>query len=305
MMTWKKLGLIFQPDCNRWWMQSHAALPTPLQLEGSRYRVYFASRDAENRSHVGFFEMDLENPTKILRVSKEPVLRPGPLGFFDDHGVYAASAVRHEGKVYLYTIGWNPGVRPPLFHASIGLAISEDGGESFRKYGKAPIMARSGYDPCFVSAPFVVNENDKWRMWYISCYRWDDSGETPQSHYHIKYAESLDGIHWNRDGVVCLDHEHEGEKNIARTCVLKVGRGYQAWYSYDRGEGYRIGYAESPDGICWQRMDEKVGIDVSDSGWDSEAQAYPYVIRHDGRLFMLYNGNGFGRNGIGLAIYEQ
>ena len=303
-MGWKKLGLIFQPDSRKWWMQSHASLPTPLQIEGSIYRVYFASRDADNRSHVGFFDIDLNNPKKILRVSREPVLRPGPLGCFDDHGVYAASAVRHGGNVYLYTIGWNPGCRTPLFYASIGLAISVDGGETFQKYGRAPIMARSEYDPCLVTSPVVLKEDSLWRMWYVSGYYWDESSKIPQSYYHVKYAESEDGVHWRREGVVCLDHEYPGEKNISRTWVIPADDGYCAWYSYNKGDGYKIGYAESQNGLVWKRKDDEATIHPSKSGWDSDAQAYPVTIEHQGDLFMLYNGNNFGRDGVGLAIWE-
>ena len=76
------------------------------------------------------------------------------------------------------------------------------------------------------------------------------------------------------------------------------------WYC-SRGESYRIGYAESDDGIHWIRKDQDVGIDVSDSGWDSEMIEYPFVFDHEGDRYMLYNGNGYGKTGIGLAVLEQ
>lgn len=286
-------------------MQSHAALPTPMQVKDSLYRIYFSSRDERNRSHVGYFDVDLENPERVLRVSEKPVLEPGPLGYFDDHGVYAASVVRHCDRIYMYTIGWNPALEPPLFYASIGLAVSEDGGSSFEKVGNTPIMTRSDYDPCLVTSPVVLKDNDRWRMWYVSGYRWEESGNSLQSHYHIKYAESDDGMHWNREGTVCIDHIFPGEKNIARACVHKSEDLYCSWYSYNCGYGYRIGYAESRDGIRWKRKDGEVGIDLSDSGWDSEAMAYPYVIEYGERLFMFYNGNGFGRDGVGMAVANR
>lgn len=303
-MRWEKRGLIFRPDTSLQWQCSHAALPTMLHLSDGLYRVYFASRDSDQRSHVGFFEFDLDDPTRILRRSEKPVLAPGPLGHFDDHGVYAASVVRHGELVYLYTIGWNPGVRPPLFYASIGLAVSEDGGITFKKHGRSPIMARSEHDPCLVTSPVVLEEAGLWRMWYVSGYRWDEIDGRPASNYHIKYADSADGIHWRRDGVVCIDHANKEERNIARCCVLKQGDGYLAWYSFSDGSGYRIGFAKSPDAIAWSRRDADAGIGLSESGWDSEAIAYPCVVRHGERLYMLYNGNGFGKDGIGLAVAD-
>lgn len=303
-MHWRKLGLVFAPDATLWWQRSHAALPVPLHLSGGLYRVYFASRDDRNRSHVGFFEIDLDDSSAIQRSSHDPILAPGPLGEFDDHGIYAASAVRDGSQVYLYTIGWNPGASAPLFYASIGLAISEDGGVTFRKRGRSPIMARSDHDPCLVTSPFVLKEEERWRMWYVSGYRWDEVDGRPASAYHIKYADSDDGIGWRREGRVCIDHASPEERNIARCCVMRHEARYLAWYSFSDGSGYRIGHATSRDGLDWTRRDDDAGIGLSRSGWDSQAVAYPSVVRHKEKFYMFYNGNGFGRDGIGLAVAE-
>ena len=73
------------------------------------------------------------------------------------------------------------------------------------------------------------------------------------------------------------------------------------WYSY-RGQSYRLGYAESANGLNWQRKDGQVGIDVSDAGWDSEMIEYAHVFAHKGEQYMLYNGDGYGKTGVGLAI---
>ena len=65
--------------------------------------------------------------------------------------------------------------------------------------------------------------------------------------------------------------------------------------------GYRIGYASSTDLINWARDDSKAGIDISETGWDSEMVAYPHVFELDGEIYMLYLGNHVGREGFGLA----
>ena len=138
-------------------------------------------------------------------------------------------------------------------------------------------------------------------MWYVSGLRWERSGDSLRSFYHIKYAESEDGVLWRRDGRVAIPLA-PGESNIARTCVLKEEHGYRAWYSFSSGDGYRIGTAISRDGVSWERRDAEAGIGLSNSGWDSLAIAYPWVFRYGGREFMLYNGNGFGGGGFGLAF---
>lgn len=304
-MKWEKLGLIFQPDRKSYWQRSHAALPTALHLEGDLYRIYFTSRNENNGTHVGWFEWDASRPTETGAVSPEPVLSPGPMGYFDDHGVQATSVVRHGDKVYLYYLGWNPGLNMPLFYTSIGLAISHDGGRTFEKYSPAPIMERSKFDPWIVSGGAVRKEGDLWRLWYISGFRFEHVGERGcKTWYDIKYAESKDGIHWERNGHVCLPLM-ENETNISRPSIVVENGLYRSWYPTKKdGKGYRIGYAESTDGLSWNRMDDQVGIDVSSDGWDSEALDKLEVIAHGDTKFMMYNGNRFGYDGIGLAVLK-
>jgi hypothetical protein len=300
---WQKYGLVFSPDGSRRWLRSHAQLPVAQPLGGDRIRVFFASRDAENRSHIAHVELALDREgVRVTQRPGEPDLAPGPLGCFDDHGVYPASLVEApDGRLFMYYIGWNPGIQRPLFYASIGLAVSEDNGLSFRRHGRAPIMARSEFDPCLVTSPCVLREGDRWRMWYVSGFRWDELDGALQSFYHVKYAESADGADWERDGRVCIDLR-PGERNIARPCVICDETGYRMWYSYSEGAGYQVGYAVSDDGLAWVRQDNDVGIERSANGFDADAIAYPWVFRHDGRLHMLYNGADFGRAGFGLAV---
>ena len=138
-------------------------------------------------------------------------------------------------------------------------------------------------------------------MWYVSGTGWDVVDGAPRPRYHVKYAESADGTRWDRDGRVCIDFARPEEHAIGRPCVVRDGELYRMWFCA-RGDAYRIGYAESRDGLDWERMDAEAGIDVSASGWDSEMQAYPVVFDYDGARHMLYNGNGYGSTGIGLAV---
>jgi len=301
-MQWEKKGLIFAVGGATPWRRTHACLPTPVHRGGDLYRVYFAGRDEHNRSHVGSFDILLREPFPIVRVAEQPVLAPGPLGNFDDHGVYASSVVPFQGRLFMYTVGWNQGACQPLFYSSIGLAISEDG-ETFRRYSPAPILARSEHDPCSVVSSHVQIDEVRWRMWYVSCVRWEETAKGMQSFYHVKYAESLDGVDWKRTGHVAFDFSGPDETNIGRPSILRNMDGYQAWLPHANGKGcYRIGYAESPDALHWTRKDDQAGIDISDSGWDSQMIAHPAIVRHDGLLYMFYNGNQFGKAGVGLAV---
>jgi predicted GH43/DUF377 family glycosyl hydrolase len=290
---------VFRPSGQHEWMLSHGSNPLALPLADGTVRVYFSCRDERNRSHVGFVELDPRRPAEILRIAEKPALAPGPLGYFDDHGTYAMSLVEHDGRLLLYYVGWNPGPRP-FYYPSVGLAVSDNGGESFERFSNAPIMARSEVDPWMVSSPFVMLDEGRWRMWYLSGLGWREEEDGLNSYYHTKYAESDDGVNWKREGRVALELR-DGERNIARMSILRDEDRYRAWYPYNRGEGYRIGYAESDDGYAWTRKDDEAGIAPSESGWDSEATAYPWVFDHRGTRYMLYSGNRLGQAGFGLA----
>ncbi|SRR6266498_3566093 len=299
---WTKKGLIFELPANLGWGRSHAALPVADKID-DRYRIYFSSRDEKARARIGFFEIDIDSPKEILRVAQEPVIGLGPLGAFDDSGVTTSCVVNHDGRKFHYYSGWSLGVTVP-FYFYVGLAVSDDGGESYRKLSTAPLLERNAIDPYLTASPYVLVEDDVWRMWYVSGTAWKMKNAQPRHYYHIKYAESRDGINWNRDGLVCIDYESENEYAIARPCVIKEDGVYKMWYSH-RGESYQGGYAESTDGLHWERKDEESGLQVSDSGWDSEMIAYPCVFDDEGRRYMLYNGNGYGKTGIGLAMLDR
>ena len=68
--------------------------------------------------------------------------------------------------------------------------------------------------------------------------------------------------------------------------------------------GYRIGHAWSDDLLNWIRDDNDPRLDMEQGAWDSEMQCYPHVFECDGRVYLLYNGNQFGRLGFGLAVLE-
>lgn len=300
---WIKKGLIFRPSGQADWMATHASVPIAVNLGDDLFRIYFSGRDALNRSQTGFIEININKPLEILYITKQPIIELGKLGAFDESGAMSCWIMDHEGKKHLYYIGWNLGVNVP-FRNSIGLAISNDGGRTFTKFSDGPILDRDIYSPCFVASPCVLLDGETWRMWYLSCIRWKIEDNKPKHYYHIKYAESSDGIQWKKSARVCIDFKSSDEYAISRPCVLKDGDIYKMWYSY-KGDSYRIGYAESKDGLYWERKDELVGIDVSKSGWDSEMIEYPFVFDHKGKRYMLYNGNGYGITGIGLAILAE
>lgn len=301
LARWQKLGRIFAPAGETPWMQSHAAVPIAEHLDNDLFRIYFSSRDERNRSFTGSLVIDITSPTRVLDLSTEPVLTPGALGEFDDSGAMATWLTRVNGQRHLYYIGWNLGVTVP-FRNSVGLATSTaPDGTKFERYAPGPILDRTMNEPHFCASCCVLQNGDMFLMWYLACIGWRMRDGRPEHRYHIRYAESKDGISWDRRGEVAIDFADAQEYAISRPSVVRDADCWRMWYSY-RGDTYRIGYAESSDGRTWQRRDADAGIEVSATGWDSEMIEYPHVFDHKGQRYMLYNGNDYGRSGFGIAV---
>ena len=310
-MRWVKKGLIFKVDGQSEWMAHHACVPIADRVSDDVLRIYFGPRDGRGRTRTTFLEVEADNPSRVLRVHDRPVLDLGRLGAFDDSGVMPSCIVNHAGRKYLFYIGWSPAVTVPYRNA-IGLAVSDDGGLTFERLFEGPIVDRTRHEPYFTASPFALVEQGLWRLWYASSTGFVVADGRPEPVYQIKYAESRDGAEWVRSGRPCIDYVRDGEAN-ARPCVLFDRGRYRMWYCFrgsrgyrtDRDESYRLGYAESPDGVVWTRMDDRVGIERSAEGWDSRMMEYPFVYEHKGRKHMLYNGNGFGESGFGWAVLED
>jgi predicted GH43/DUF377 family glycosyl hydrolase len=300
---WKKLGRILEPKGQFSWLESHAMLPTVDHIEDDVYRVYVSGRDANNISKTGFVEIDLKDPLKIMNISEEPVIDIGELGSFDDNGVSPTCIVANGDEKYFYFMGWNKGSKVRAAEVS-GLAISKDDGKTFQRYSKAPIIDRTDAEPYTILViSCIIIENGVWRMWYDSADCWLTE-ELPR--YNIKYAESTDGINWKREGIVAVNYKDDNETRVSRASIIKENDIYRMWYCYAMGTaGYEMGYAESKDGYQFDRLDHKVGISVSDTGWDSEMTCYPNVFKHKDNTYMVYSGNGYGREGFGIAILEE
>lgn len=285
-------------------MQTHASVPIAEHIENDMFNVYFSSRDSQNRSFTGRITIDINHPQRIMDIAKNPVISPGALGAFDDSGAMATWLTSFNGKRYLYYVGWNLGVTVP-FRNSIGVAIAPKNMEtSFLKPFFGPILDRSMAEPHFCGSCCVIPGEDCWRMWYLSCTGWSLTNGKPEHRYHLKYAESKDGVNWLRYGAVAIDYIDQHEYAISRPSVVRDSDVWRMWFS-SRGDSYRIRYAESDDGKNWRRHDSRVGIDTSVKGWDSEMIEYPFVFDHKGQRYMLYNGNGYGKSGFGLAVFRS
>ena len=313
-MNWHKVGKIFDPrdhmlanDCKEF------AQSPQVVLFPEFVRIYFSTRarDAIGKylSHVAFVDMD-KAFRQVLRVSAEPVLPLGERGTFDEHGIFPISPLRVDDRIYAYTTGWTRRASVST-DSGVGLAISTDQGETFTRHGQGPVLTSSLQEPFLVSDAFVLPHDGTYHMWYIYGQRWIRAADSvaPDRVYKIAHATSRDGIAWSKSHqAVIPDQIDADECQALPTVVFHGGRAHMVFcyrhatdFRRNPARGYRLGHASSIDLIHWERDDTPVLPFGAAGEWDSEMQCYPHLVRIDQDVFLLYNGNEFGRCGFGAA----
>lgn len=301
-MRWQKRGLVYVPDGSVGWAKSHAMLPTPWLIDGGPLRVFIGCCDGDMVGRIGFVDLDPTEPTRVLRISDKPVLDIGVDGAFDDSGVIPSCVIQRDDKVWLYYVGFQRGVRVRYFMFS-GLAVSEDGGETFARFSEAPVLDRVDGEIVARTAPYVRRGGGGWRIWYVGGDRFIEVRHKQVPTYTLRSLQSADGASWRGTGRSLFGFGSVDEYGFGRPWILDTGSGYQMWYSIRSVNlGYRLGFATSADGEVWRRRDHEVGLDVSESGWDADMICYASVVVTDRNAFLFYNGNDYGRTGFGVAI---
>ena len=310
----ERLGKVFDPLVQRPhpWMEEYAQCPVPFVLDEETIRVFITSRgqrDARGMqvSYPGYVDLDRQNLQRVKAVAAAPILDLGQVGTFDEFGITPSSIVRVGGEVYCYYTGWTRMQSIP-YTMAIGLAISRDGGRTFKKLGSGPIVAPAWNEPYLASGPIVRQIDGQWHMWYLSGRGWQDDGGKPVPLYQIAHAISSDGLSWTRDGKAILPARSDDECQVSFGLFREAGLWWSifAWrrgkdFADGGGGAYRLGLASSSDLLCWERRDAELDVSAPFGDWDGQMMCYPQVFELDGSRYLFYCGNHFGREGFGLA----
>jgi hypothetical protein len=315
-VKWLKRGLIFDPLQHDLANGAIGFAQSPQTLVFEDFvRVYFSTRIKDEEtgkfiSVIAFADFDRDF-TRVLAVSKGPVIQPGELGSFDEHGIFPINILRHREKIFAYTCGWSRRISVPV-ETSTGLAVSNDDGKTFTRMGVGPVLTSSYKEPMLVGDSFVQVYDGIFHMWYIFGKEWllSTESEPPARIYKIGHAVSGDGINWQKEeGKQIITDVLNPQECQALPTVTRIGNRYHMYFCFreatdfrkNPARGYRLGYAWSDDLVKWTRDDDNSGIGLSEKGWDSEMMCYPHIFQHSGRVFLMYNGNEFGKSGFGIA----
>jgi hypothetical protein len=282
--------------------------PQILEM-GTRFRLYFSTR---------FFDSDALPVSKVLYLDFAPgfneaisalgevKIQDGALGGFDQHGIFPFHPYVIDSKYFLaLTSGWKR-MQNVDIDMSIGQAISLDG-EHFARNGNGPLITSAPKEPFLVGDPFVLRSKESYSLFYIFGTKWIDVGSSTERTYKIGRMISEDGFNFNRvnlgEQVIPDTIENEAQ---AMPSVVKIKNIYHMFYcyrsSFDFRDGganaYRLGHATSNDLKVWKTSHSILPSKFP--AWAEEMQCYPHVRVIDNCLHLFYNGNSFGKNGIGL-----
>jgi len=302
-MKWEKKGLIYGPDGSSSWAKHSALQPTPLLKKDGIIRVFVGFRNEDGIGRVGYVDVLAENPSVVLKVSPYPVLDIGLPGAFDDNGVIPCAIVERDEKLFLYYAGYQL-LKTVRFKAFSGLAISTDGGESFHRFRNVPILERTHDEFLFRALHSLIYEDGIWKVWYGAGSQFIHGKDKTLPVYNIRYMESKDGMVFPLSGKVCLDIQKE-EYRVGRPFVIKKNGIYRMFFGFATETiPYRLSYAESFDGINWERKDNKMEMDYPKNAFDSDMSCYPSIVFYKSKTYMFYNGNNYGQQGFGYAELE-
>lgn len=299
-MIWEKLGQIFYKKNTHPLLVSHAANPLALHLHDDVFRVFYSGRDLHNKSSVSYVDIDIITQ-QVIYEHDIPCVEFGNDDSFFSHGISIGNLYKQNNKNYILFMGWQ--IRNNNhWRGDVG-RLELYNNDTLSLSPNEAFMGVDEEDPISLSYPWVEFHEGIYKMWYGSTIDWKiENGEMI---HVIKYATSIDGENWEKHGIA-IPYEIGLAQAFSKPTVIINEEGYHMWYSYrsGRGEKYRIGYAQSLDGIKWENKLDKVGVTVSENGWDSEMICYPFVFKHKSKLYMIYNGNEHGKYGFGLAILK-
>lgn len=301
-----KKGYIYCAKNESNWWKTHLMAPAPIVLNDHLIRIYVGCWDKSGISRIGFIDVKKDAPSCVVCKSSGPILDIGKDGCFDDNGVFPAHVYKFDdGRVWLYYTGFQL-LHKIAFSNFSGLAISDDGGNNFNRYSKAPVMDRSDeglYTRAGISIiPDLVMGG--YHCVYSAGSDWFYLKGKKRPVYEVFYQKTRDGIHFSENGQKVVSCDLNIEHGLGRPQIIFLGDYYYIFYTRRiiSGMKYFLGCARTQDFKQWERCDEIfAGVAFGDSGeFDENMIYFPGVVKVDSHTaYCFYTGNHYGEDGLG------
>ena len=308
-MSWDDKGLIFKVNNMAPWAKSHCYVPTALALE-DRIRVYAAFWDHDMHGRLGYVDVDIKNPTKILGYAENPIIADSREGRFDCDGVTPLSVVVYGEEIRLYYAGWQRFAQADKRYTLFtGLLLSDLKGENFKRWSPQPVIGPRHEGEHLRTGGYTSYINNRWQTWY-ACHEKTimlDGKGIPA--YAQKTMESLDGFSWDQEDHIVFPVEDNKLLGYGRPAIwFHDTFKYRGLFSERNWDGSytKIKYGTSSDGYEWAfQPDSAMNFSGSNTCDSQNSVCFPSLIFQEDRTLMFYNGDDFGREGLRLAIWNE
>lgn len=308
-MKAEKKGFIYYADGEQEWWNTHLMAPAPIILNEKAIRVYIGCWDKEKISRIGYIDLDIDNPKKVLGVSEKPVLDIGEPGCFDDNGVFPAHVYNFgNGEIWLFYTGFQLGEKIAFYNFT-GLAISKDNGETFKRYSQAPTLDRADEGLFTRAGQSIFPDKTGFHCVYSAGSDWFYLKGKKRPVYEVYYQKSADGIHLKKKGEKIIGCDLTMEHGLGRPQIILLGDCYYIFYTRRiiKEMKYFLGCTRTRDFLHWERCDEIFDtVSFGESGeFDFEMIYFPGVVKINEHLaYCFYTGNHYGEAGMGYIELE-
>ncbi|MCC2625500.1 MAG: hypothetical protein K0R14_1373 [Burkholderiales bacterium] len=308
--TWNKKGMVFDIRVNKMpkWASGSLLQPTPILIDnGEVIRIFVGMRDTLGQSRIGYVDVSSKNPGEIIRISEDYVLDVGNDGCFDDSGVVPASIINDAGQYKMFYAGYSL-LSKVRFSVLAGLAYGNaaDIEVHFNRYKKVPVFERTHEHTLFRVPHTVLKEDNIYKIWYGGGDHFIKFNDYTYPVYDIYYCETDNLLKIPESSSKVLTFANADEYRVARPYVVKFDKIYGMFLCVaTKTKGYRLGYAESYDGLIWNRCDSNLNLYPSENSWDSDMMGYPSFVQTKYGSYLFYNGNEYGKYGFGYSELVQ
>jgi hypothetical protein len=277
----------------------YASNPAAMAIRDSQVRIYFNSRDRQNRSNI--YSIDLYGEKLEPDYSSISLQHShGTKDSYFSHGLSVGQIFSMNNEKSLSVMGWKNYV-DKHWEGRIGY-IPFDAQGNLTQLLPKPWMDLDNQDSISLSYPAIYEDINSTVIWYGSTLTWD-AGNGEMLHILKEARLSSDGRVIKGDKK--LPYVLGSAQAFSRPAVVQIDKDFLLAYSY-RGNTtkYRIGFMLLGNFNSASHLGGISAFLTSKNEWESEMVEYPSFFSFQDQLFMLYNGNAFGKTGIGIVRIE-
>ena len=281
-------------------MRSHMSNPTPFYLGRAKLRIFFSSRNEQNKSSVCFFDVDMRR-LEIINSEVNILLNINNHEncFFSD-GVSLGNIFNKENKYFLSFMGWDLSDKKP-WKGTVGVAEIDPYKPSILCLPEVPTIDTLNGSDSSLSYPTIKVIGDELYIWYGNTVK-KNAGNGEMLHtIHLSVLKEGNVVRHKGQVIDYLINESQA---FSRPSIIEHHGMLNMFYSVRGADSnYQINRSISSDGLLWKKADFHM-VGAADPA-ESDMQCYPYVTCLEDDIYLFYNGNNYGRSGIGLAVLEQ